>query len=119
MCRGYTAPEYAMWGYLTYKADVYSFGVLTLEIVSGKHSISYESQNKFASLLDCACQCQQSGNLIELVDQRLGSEFNKVQPERMIKIALLCTKVSLALRPTMSEVVSMLEGSAVIPDVSA
>ncbi|KAK1557137.1 hypothetical protein Q3G72_018798 [Acer saccharum] len=36
-CRGYMAPEYAMWGYLTYKADVYSFGIVSLEIVSGKN----------------------------------------------------------------------------------
>ncbi|XVE88267.1 hypothetical protein DITRI_Ditri19aG0056100 [Diplodiscus trichospermus] len=44
MCRGYMAPEYAMWGYLTYKADVYSFGISTLEIVSGKHNISYKTE---------------------------------------------------------------------------
>ncbi|XWS12459.1 hypothetical protein CRYUN_Cryun37aG0090500 [Craigia yunnanensis] len=66
-----------------------------------------------------ACHRQQSGNLIELVDERPGSEFSKLQAERIIKIALLCANVSPASRPTMSEVVSMLEGSAVIPDVSA
>lgn len=54
---------------------------------------------------------------MELVDPRLGSEFNKVEAERMIKIALLCTNASPSLRPTMSEVVSMLEGSSNIPDV--
>ena len=47
MCRGYKAPEYAMRGCLTYKADVYSFGVLTLEIVSGQRNISYETEDKF------------------------------------------------------------------------
>ena len=46
------APEYALWGYLTYKADVYSFGVVALEIVSGKHNRSYRPKNDCACLLD-------------------------------------------------------------------
>ena len=40
-CRGYMAPEYALWGHLTYKADVYSFGVVALEIVAGKNNMKY------------------------------------------------------------------------------
>jgi hypothetical protein len=47
---------------------------------------------------------------MELVDPKLGSEFNKEEAIRMIKVALLCTNPSPALRPTMSAVVSMLEG---------
>ncbi|KDP21154.1 hypothetical protein JCGZ_21625 [Jatropha curcas] len=93
---GYIAPEYALWGYLTHKADVYSFGIVALEI---------------------ACHLQQSGNLLELVDERLGSEFNKVEAERMVEVAFLCTNATPSLRPTMSEVVSMLEGTSIIPDV--
>lgn len=46
------APEYALWGYLTYKADVYSFGVVALEIVSGKHNMSYGPASNCACLLD-------------------------------------------------------------------
>ncbi|TYH13684.1 hypothetical protein ES288_A06G158500v1 [Gossypium darwinii] len=49
---GYIAPEYALWGYLTYKADVYSFGILALEIASGKHNMSYGPENKYTCLLD-------------------------------------------------------------------
>lgn len=64
-----------------------------------------------------AFHLHRSGTLMELVDPRLGSEFNKVEAEKMIKVALLCTNVSPSLRPTMSEVVSMLEGSSNIPDV--
>ena len=51
-CRGYMAPEYALWGYLTYKADVYSFGVVALEIVAGKNNIKYRPNEKFVCLLD-------------------------------------------------------------------
>jgi serine/threonine protein kinase len=52
ICRGYMAPEYALWGYLTYKADVYSFGIVALEIVSGKHNMSYGPASNCACLLD-------------------------------------------------------------------
>ena len=46
------APEYALWGYLTYKADVYSFGIVALEIVTGKHNMSHGPEGNFACLLD-------------------------------------------------------------------
>lgn len=46
------APEYALWGYLTHKADVYSFGVLALEIVSGKNNTSYVPTDNCTCLLD-------------------------------------------------------------------
>lgn len=114
---GYMAPEYALWGYLTYKADVYSFGIVALEIVTGKHNMSYIPELNCFCLLDWACQLERSGKLIELVDQRLKGEFNNEEAERMIRVALLCTNASAALRPTMSEVVSMLEGTMNIPEV--
>lgn len=50
--RGYMAPEYAMRGYLTDKADVYSFGIVALEIVSGKSNTNYRPKEEFVYLLD-------------------------------------------------------------------
>ncbi|THG07242.1 hypothetical protein TEA_023755 [Camellia sinensis var. sinensis] len=81
---GYMAPEYALWGILTHKADIYSFGV--------------------------AFVLQQKGCLMELVDPKLGSNFDNEEAIRMIKVGLLCTNPSPALRPAMSAVVRMLEG---------
>ncbi|KAJ7968790.1 putative Kinase [Quillaja saponaria] len=114
---GYMAPEYALWGHLTYKADVYSFGVVTLEIVSGKNNSSYVPVNDCLCLLDWACHLQQTRNFMELIDERLTSEVNNAEAERMVKVACLCTNASPSLRPTMSEVVNMLEGRISIPDV--
>ncbi|XP_015875666.3 probable LRR receptor-like serine/threonine-protein kinase RFK1 isoform X2 [Ziziphus jujuba] len=114
---GYMAPEYALWGHLTYKADVYSFGVVALEIVSGKNNNSYVPTNDSVCLLDWACHAQQSGTLTELIDENLGSDINIKEAEITVKIALLCTNASASLRPTMSEVVSMLEGRMTVPDV--
>ncbi|XP_022898702.1 probable LRR receptor-like serine/threonine-protein kinase RFK1 isoform X2 [Olea europaea var. sylvestris] len=114
---GYMAPEYALWGYLTDKADVYSFGVVALEIVSGKSNNNYMPSHNFICLLDWASHLQESKNVDELVDPRLGSRVNKDEVGRMVKIALLCTNVTPSIRPTMSEVVQMLEGKMAIPDV--
>ncbi|XP_050290700.1 probable leucine-rich repeat receptor-like serine/threonine-protein kinase At3g14840 isoform X2 [Quercus robur] len=114
---GYMAPEYALWGFLTYKADVYSFGVVALEIVAGKNIMKYRPNENFVCLLDWALFLQQRGNLMELVDPKLGSEFNKEEAVRMIKVALLCTNPSPALRPNMSAVVSMLKGQTAVHEL--
>ncbi|KAK9936666.1 hypothetical protein M0R45_013495 [Rubus argutus] len=96
---GYMAPEYALWGCLTYKADVYSFGVVALEIVAGKNNMKFRPNEDFVCLVDWALVLQQKGNLMELVDPRLGSDFTKEEAIRMVKVALLCTNSSPSLRP--------------------
>ncbi|KAL3615152.1 hypothetical protein CASFOL_040813 [Castilleja foliolosa] len=114
---GYMAPEYALWGYLTDKADVYSFGVVILEVVSGKSNNNYMPSHNFVCLLDWACHLQESKNIDELIDERLGSKVDKEEIERTVRVALLCTNVTPSVRPTMSEVVQMLLGKMPIPDV--
>ncbi|GJS08433.1 probable LRR receptor-like serine/threonine-protein kinase RFK1 isoform X1 [Tanacetum coccineum] len=94
---GYMAPEYALWGHLSDKADVYSFGVVALEI---------------------ACRLQTSKQYEELFDEGLESKINKEEAETVVKVALLCTNGSPQMRPTMSEVVSMLEGRTCVPEVA-
>ncbi|KAD4982479.1 hypothetical protein E3N88_19150 [Mikania micrantha] len=116
---GYIAPEYALWGYLTYKADVYSFGVLALEIIAGKSNLTYKANEDYVSLLDLAIVFKEKGRLVDLVDPRLGSDFNKFDAVRMMKVAILCTNQTPSLRPTMSEVVNMLEGLAEVEESDA
>ncbi|KAL4633093.1 hypothetical protein ACB092_04G096500 [Castanea dentata] len=111
---GYMAPEYAMRGYLTDKADVYSFGVVALEIVSGKSNTNYRPKEEFVYLLDWAYVLQEQGNLLELVDPRLGSSYSPEEAMRMLSLALLCTNPSPTLRPSMSSVVSMIEGKCAV-----
>ncbi|KAK2422694.1 putative leucine-rich repeat receptor serine/threonine-protein kinase [Trifolium repens] len=114
---GYMAPEYAMHGYLTEKADVYSFGVVGLEIVSGKHNTMNWPKDECFSLVDWVHLLKEEGNIMELVDERLGEEFKKEEAMIMINVALLCTHVSPMNRPTMSSVVNMLEGKSVVQEV--
>ncbi|KAL6538215.1 hypothetical protein OROGR_012203 [Orobanche gracilis] len=112
---GYMAPEYAMRGYLTDKADVYSFGVLLLEVISGRSNVIVSGEG-LIYLLDQAILLSETDNLMELVDPSLESNCNKQEILSTINIALLCTIIDYAERPSMPIVVSMLTGSArVIP----
>ncbi|RYR50546.1 hypothetical protein Ahy_A07g037173 isoform C [Arachis hypogaea] len=113
---GYMAPEYAMNGYLTDKADVYSFGIVVLELVSGKANTIHRSKEEVLYLLDWAHLLKEKGMLMELVDRRLGSDFNEEEVMVMIQVALLCTNATANLRPSMSSVLSMLEGKIIVPE---
>ncbi|ESR55601.1 hypothetical protein CICLE_v10019246mg [Citrus x clementina] len=103
---GYMAPEYAMRGHLTEKADVYSFGIVALEIVSGRSNVTKEDM---FYLLDWALVLKEQGKLMELVDTNPGSNFDKEQVMVMINVALLCANASPTIRPSMSSVLRMLE----------
>ncbi|KAL8046825.1 hypothetical protein ABFX02_08G199000 [Erythranthe guttata] len=114
---GYMAPEYAMRGYLTSKADVYSFGVVALEIVSGKSNTNYRPIEDFVYLLDQAYVLQERGSVLELVDPDMGSAYSSDEAMVVLNVALLCTNAASTLRPTMSQVVSMLEGKTAVQDL--
>ncbi|XP_068499755.1 probable leucine-rich repeat receptor-like serine/threonine-protein kinase At3g14840 isoform X2 [Phaseolus vulgaris] len=114
---GYMAPEYAMHGYLTDKADVYSFGIVALEIVSGKsNNMNWPKEGCF-SLVHLVHLLKKQSDLMDLVDERLGKDFRKDEVVVMINVALLCTQVSPMHRPTMASVVCMLEGKTKVPEV--
>ncbi|CAM8903740.1 unnamed protein product [Rhodiola kirilowii] len=113
---GYMAPEYAMRGYLTDKADVYSFGIVALEIVSGRSNTSYKSKDDCFYLLDWVLILKEKGQLMDLIDPKLKGVFNKDEVMTMIKVGLLCTDVSPTARPAMSSVVSLLEGKSSAED---
>ncbi|XP_074293308.1 putative LRR receptor-like serine/threonine-protein kinase At1g53430 [Silene latifolia] len=107
---GYMAPEYAMRGYLTDKADVYSYGVVVLEIVSGMSNTSYKPKEEFVYLLDWAYVLHENGTLLELVDPTLGQSYSEEEALRLLNLALLCTNPSPSLRPSVSSVVCMIDG---------
>uniref|UniRef100_K3YPR2 non-specific serine/threonine protein kinase n=2 Tax=Setaria italica TaxID=4555 RepID=K3YPR2_SETIT len=107
---GYMAPEYATRGCLTRKADIYSYGVVTLEIVSGMSNTNSVSNEEYLHLLDWAEGLKQQGRLLEVVDRRLGSDYSQEQALRLLNVALLCTSTLPTQRPRMSSVVKMLCG---------
>uniref|UniRef100_A0A7N0VFK5 Protein kinase domain-containing protein n=1 Tax=Kalanchoe fedtschenkoi TaxID=63787 RepID=A0A7N0VFK5_KALFE len=113
---GYLAPEYAMRGHLTEKADIFGFGVVALEIVSGRPNTATYLENDKVYLMEWAWQMHESGRDLDLVDPRL-TDFDPEEVERIIGVALLCTQTQPGARPTMSRVVAMLSGSVEVPPV--
>ncbi|KAK2447239.1 putative serine/threonine-protein kinase [Trifolium repens] len=104
---GYLAPEYALGGQLTKKADVYSFGVLLLEIISGKSSSRTNWEGSQKSLLEWAWYLHEEEKWLELVDKDM-EEFSKKDVIKYIKVALFCTQAAAKRRPLMTQVVDML-----------
>jgi serine/threonine protein kinase len=104
---GYLAPEYAWHGQLTKKADMYSFGILVLEIISAKSSSRALLSEDGKLLLERAWQLYQEDRLKELVDPTL-EEYPEDEVLRYLKVALFCTQASAMRRPNMLQVVEML-----------
>ncbi|KAK1556556.1 hypothetical protein Q3G72_007523 [Acer saccharum] len=104
---GYLAPEYILGGQLTMKADVYSFGVLILEIICGRSSAKANWGDMPKYLLEWAWQLHQEGKLLEIVDPGL-EEFLAEEVTRYMKVAFFCTQAAVNRRPPMSQVVEML-----------
>ncbi|KAL3748198.1 hypothetical protein ACJRO7_009434 [Eucalyptus globulus] len=103
---GYMAPEYLMRGQLTEKADVYAFGVLVLEILSGKKNSTYTQGS--SSVLNSVWKHYKSNNLAACIDPALLGKFPVLEASRLLQISLLCTQACMELRPPMSEVIEML-----------
>lgn len=100
---GYMAPEYAMNGYLSVKSDVFSFGVLMMEIVSGRKNLDDRLGPEKADLMSYTWTLFQEGKSLELVDPSLRS-CNPDEAAMCIQLALLCCQAAVSDRPTMSSV---------------
>uniref|UniRef100_A0A7C9AHE2 Protein kinase domain-containing protein n=1 Tax=Opuntia streptacantha TaxID=393608 RepID=A0A7C9AHE2_OPUST len=113
---GYLAPEYAIRGQLTRRADVYSFGVLLVEIVSGRNNTNKRLPIGERYLLERTWEYYQRGELVALVDQSLDRDCDVDEACKFLKIGLLCTQDAPKLRPVMSTVVKMLTGEISIDE---
>ncbi|CAL5405166.1 cold-responsive protein kinase 1 [Camellia sinensis] len=107
---GYLAPEYAIRGQLTRKADIYSFGVLLVEIVTGRCNTNTRLPVEEQYLLERTWDLFERRELVGLVDTALNGDFDAEEACRFLKIGLLCTQDTPKLRPSMSTVVKMLIG---------
>ncbi|XP_030966087.1 probable LRR receptor-like serine/threonine-protein kinase At1g56140 isoform X3 [Quercus lobata] len=115
---GYLAPEYAMRGHLTEKTDVFAFGIVALEIVSGRLNSDSSLEEEKTYLLEWAWQLHENNCEVDLVDAKL-SEFNEEEVKRVMGVSFLCTQTSPTLRPSMSRVVAMLLGDIEVSTVTS
>ncbi|KAK2987266.1 hypothetical protein RJ640_017569 [Escallonia rubra] len=105
---GYMAPEYAMGGRFSEKSDVFSFGVLLLEIVSGKKNTCFYQDEHSFSLLGYAWKLWNEEKILELMDPRISDPCLLPEIWRYIHVGLLCVQDFPEDRPTVSTVLSML-----------
>ncbi|KAL5209310.1 hypothetical protein ABZP36_004933 [Zizania latifolia] len=105
---GYMSPEYAMDGVFSIKSDVFSFGVLVLEIVSGKKNRGFYHAELDLNLLRYAWRLWKEDRSLEFVDQSIAGTLNVNQVVRCVQIGLLCVQEQPRHRPVMSAVTMML-----------
>ncbi|KAI6670459.1 hypothetical protein NL676_005344 [Syzygium grande] len=108
---GHIAPEYLSTGQSSEKTDVFGFGILLLELITGQRALEFgKAANQKGAMLDWVKKIHQEKKLEMLVDKDLRSNYDRIELEEIVQVALLCTQYLPAHRPKMSEVVRMLEG---------
>ncbi|XP_059436931.1 cysteine-rich receptor-like protein kinase 10 [Corylus avellana] len=112
MLSGYMAPEYAMHGQFSVKSDIFSFGVLVLEILSGQKNNCFRNGENVEDLLSYAWKNWREGTASNIVDPTISSG-STTEIMRCIHIALLCVQENVANRPTMASVVLMLNSYSI------
>ncbi|XP_044359636.1 G-type lectin S-receptor-like serine/threonine-protein kinase SD1-1 isoform X2 [Triticum aestivum] len=110
---GYMSPEYASQGIYSVKSDVFSFGVLLLEILSGKRNSGFHEHEDFLNLLGYSWHLWEGGRCLELLEASIANEVHAAEARRYINIALMCVQEHADDRPTMSNVVTMLNSESV------
>lgn len=114
---GYLSPEYALRGQLTEKADIFSFGIVALEIVSGRTNTDTSLPTQEEYLLDWAYHLLEENRILDLVDPALKNDYDAKEAERLIHAAILCTRVQRSRRPSMSHLLAIILGEVPIPNI--
>lgn len=109
---GHIAPEYLSTGKSSERTDVFGYGIMLLELVTGQRAIDFSrlEEEDDVLLLDHVKKLEREKQLDAIVDRNLSRNYEEQEVKTMIQVALLCTQAAPEERPTMSEVVRMLEG---------
>lgn len=116
---GYLAPEHSRTGKATTSADVFSFGAFLLEVACGRRPIERQGPEENLILVDCVFDFWNRGELLEARDPNLGTEYVAEELELVLKLGLLCSHSDPTARPSMRQVVQILERDVALPVISA
>ncbi|KAH7568086.1 hypothetical protein JRO89_XS07G0231700 [Xanthoceras sorbifolium] len=112
---GYMSLEYALEGLFSIKSDAFSFGVIILEIVSGKKNRGFFHDDPYSNLIQYTWELWKDGKAMEIVDSCLADSFPSNEVLRCIQVGLLCVQDNAKDRPSMSTVVFMLSNETILP----
>ncbi|XP_028075314.1 G-type lectin S-receptor-like serine/threonine-protein kinase At4g03230 [Camellia sinensis] len=112
---GYMSPEYALDGLFSVKSDVFSFGVIVLEIVSGKRNTGFYQSKEALNLLGYAWRLWNEEKALDLMDRTLVESCNRGEVLKCINVGFLCVQEDPSDRPNMSNVLSMLTSEVATP----
>ncbi|CAL9206621.1 unnamed protein product [Musa hybrid cultivar] len=107
---GHIAPEYLSTGKSSNKTDVFGYGIMLLELVTGQRAIDISLLDGDVLLLDKVKKLWRENQLDLIIDPNLDRNYDILEVEKLFQIALLCTQASPEDRPIMSDVIRMLEG---------
>ncbi|KAL1216386.1 Cysteine-rich receptor-like protein kinase 25 [Cardamine amara subsp. amara] len=110
---GYMSPEYAIHGQYSVKSDVYSFGVLVLELITGKKNSSFYEDGGLGDLVTYVWKLWIENSPLELVDEAMRGNFQTNEVIRCIQIALLCVQDVSSVRPSMDNILVMMDSFTV------
>ncbi|KAH0633942.1 probable LRR receptor-like serine/threonine-protein kinase RKF3 [Solanum tuberosum] len=114
---GYVAPEYALYGQLTERSDVYSFGVVLLELLSGKKAIMEFKEGQPTLVTDWAWSLVREGRALDVLEDSIPHLGPPEVMEKYVLVAVLCSHPQLYARPTMDQVVNMLDAEIPVPTI--
>lgn len=114
---GYVAPEYALYGQLTERSDVFSFGVVLLELLSGKKALMVDHEGQPSIVTDWAWSLVREGRTLDVIEDGMPESGSQEILEKYVLVAVLCSHPQLYARPTMDQVVKMLETDLSIPSI--
>ncbi|XVF18794.1 hypothetical protein REPUB_Repub11eG0054000 [Reevesia pubescens] len=112
---GYMAPELTRTGKANPGTDIYAFGVFMLEVACGRRPIEPRASPDERFLADWITDCWDRGDILKTVDRRLETRFMEQEAELVLKLGLLCSHPVATARPSMSSVISYLDGVAHLP----
>ncbi|VVB07000.1 unnamed protein product [Arabis nemorensis] len=116
---GYLAPDHVTTGRGTTATDVFSFGVLLLEVASGRRPIEIDNESgERVLLVDWVFEFWIEGNILDAKDPNLGTEYDQREVEMVLKLGLLCSNSDPQARPSMGQVLHYLSGDEMLPDLS-